>query len=124
MASKSFRFCNYPACNEPSRGRYCEKHQAVMNEKRADDKARYDKTREKTKARGYDADWVRCRDAYLSAHQLCEACEKAGRLTPAILVHHKRALSEQGKRLDPDNLMSLCTACHEAIHGPDRWQKR
>lgn len=124
MASKSLRFCNYPGCNELARGSYCEKHQVMMDEKRAAEKQRYDKTRKRTAERGYDQAWERCRKAYLSRNPLCEVCKKEGRITPAVLVHHVKPLSEHGARLDPANLMATCQPCHEAIHGPDRWRAR
>lgn len=118
MASKSLRFCNYPGCNELSRGTYCEKHQAVMDEKRADDKARPSAAKQ-----GYDRAWQRCRDAHLAKNPLCVDCLKDGRVTPATLVHHATRLVEGGRRLDPDNLVSLCATCHAERHKDDRWKK-
>ena len=124
MPSKALRFCSWPGCNELARGAYCDKHQHMADEKRAKDKARYSRTRDTTTDRGYDAAWQKCRAAYLAAHPLCEMCKSKGRVVPAELVHHIRPLSEGGKRLDPANLTALCNACHEAIHGPDRWRRR
>ena len=122
--TKPLRFCNWPGCNELGAGRYCAKHQAEADEKRAGDKARHDKTRGNAAERGYNATWQRVRRMKLARSPLCSMCEEQGRIVPAVLVHHVRAISAQGERLDPRNLMSLCQPCHEAIHGPDRWRTR
>jgi 5-methylcytosine-specific restriction protein A len=58
----------------------------------------------------------------LSAHKLrvsplCEACERAGRIVPAVHVHHKVAINDGGDLLVPlDALMSVCIACHNEQH--------
>ena len=124
MALKPLRFCTWPGCNELGRGTYCEAHQKAADEKRAGDKARYQRGREKTAAQGYDGNWQKARLAYLSRHPLCERCEQAGVICPAILVHHRLAIRDGGARLDAGNMMALCNDCHEAIHKTDRWKKR
>jgi 5-methylcytosine-specific restriction protein A len=90
-----------------------------MDEMKAADK-RYDDRRGSAAARGYDARWDKAREAYLNRNPLCEMCEKEGRTTPAVLVHHKKPIDEGGERLNPDNLMALCRECHEKIHGRKR----
>ncbi|MGB9845924.1 MAG: HNH endonuclease signature motif containing protein [Desulfotomaculales bacterium] len=33
------------------------------------------------------------------------------------MVHHKRPIKAGGQALDMENLMSVCRACHDKIHG-------
>lgn len=52
------------------------------------------------------------RDAYR-----CQVCKRAGRLTVADTVHHITPVKvDPSKRLDLDNLESICRACHNAEH--------
>ena len=69
------------------------------------------------------AEWKACRLAKLTKTPLCERCGK-----PAEHVHHKIRLTPQNIRdpsisLNPDNLESLCEACHIKEHKPmRRWR--
>lgn len=67
--------------------------------------------------------WQACRDTALRRDCfLCQDCLKAGRYTPAEIVHHVIELS-QGNIYNPEitmnlgNLVSLCRECHAARHG-------
>lgn len=67
--------------------------------------------------------WKKLRNYYIMNHPLCENCSKYGLVTPATQVHHKRiinsgkTLDEQKKLLlDENNLMALCTSCHQLLH--------
>ena len=66
---------------------------------------------------GYDEDWLRLRQWHLAGNPLCLYCERNGRLTPADQVHHRDpfATLEDPRRLDPDNLESVCISCHAKI---------
>ena len=57
-------------------------------------------------------EWRKLRVMYRRAHPLCEECLKQGRTTPAALVDHIVEIEDGGARLDPENLQSLCFACH------------
>ena len=48
---------------------------------------RHDKR--KTAERGYGGKWQREREKFLTAHPLCERCERAGRAEPATVVNHR-----------------------------------
>ena len=64
-------------------------------------------------ARGYDRTWQRLRSAHLAEHPLCVECERQGRLAGATQVDHVRPhRGDDGLRLDPGNLQSLCDSCH------------
>ena len=64
------------------------------------------------------------RDAFL-----CQDCAKAGKITPAALVHHIVPLTasnwtDPAISLNPENLVSLCVSCHAVRHGdkPHRYE--
>ena len=72
--------------------------------------------------------WQLCRESYLaSVGRLCEECLKEGRITPAVIVHHKVELTEDNidcpaVTINPQNLEAVCLDCHNKIHMPG--QKR
>ena len=48
---------------------------------------------------------------------LCEICKKRGIIREAREIHHIEPITENwNKRLDYDNLIALCSDCHNAIH--------
>ncbi|WP_215532921.1 HNH endonuclease [Solibaculum mannosilyticum] len=52
------------------------------------------------------------RDKYL-----CQRCLRYGRYTPANTTHHKIPITERPDlAFDPDNLESICPACHNKDH--------
>ena len=71
-----------------------------------------DERRGSARRRGYDSTWERFRAAYLSDHPLCQDCLTEDKIEPATDVHHIRKLRDGGERLDPQNCMALCHACH------------
>lgn len=67
--------------------------------------------------------WARLRKEILTAHPLCQECERAGLLESATEVHHIRPVEEavfyadkQQRMFDPHNLMALCHDCHVKMH--------
>ena len=62
--------------------------------------------------RGYTNAWYRLRAWHIARHPLCAHCEARGVVTPAQDVDHINPISNGGDNLDPDNLQSLCRACH------------
>lgn len=84
----------------------------------------YDQIRGTSSERGYDAVWAKVRRKKLSQNPLCEEHLRQGRDVPAVLVHHIQPIDRGGERLEMSNLMSLCGACHEAIHGAGRFRPR
>ena len=66
--------------------------------------------------------WQLCRESYLtSVGRLCEECLKEGRITPAVIVHHKIELTEDNidcpaVTINPQNLEAVCLDCHNKIH--------
>jgi 5-methylcytosine-specific restriction protein A len=67
--------------------------------------------------------WRRLRRMILTAHPLCQACAREGRLTPATEVHHVRPvdevtgyLAQERRMFDQHNLVALCHDCHVQAH--------
>lgn len=67
--------------------------------------------------------WYSLRNEYYAKHPLCECCLSHDRVTAAAHVHHKLIWLSQPTEelrwqalLDENNLMSVCTACHYALH--------
>lgn len=66
--------------------------------------------------------WKKCREGYISSVQgLCERCMAKGKLTPGVILHHKKHLTPQNIT-DPfitlswSNLEYLCKECHNEEH--------
>lgn len=62
--------------------------------------------------------WQRLRRFILKEHgYLCQNCKRYGRKTEATEVHHITPLREDfDKRLEINNLISLCSDCHKSMH--------
>lgn len=71
---------------------------------------------------GYDEPWLKLRRWHLDRHPVCVFCEASGRIEPAEQVDHIIPFTsiEDPRRLDPDNLRSLCASCHTRRHNTDR----
>lgn len=69
--------------------------------------------------------WEKCRDYILSRDLgLCQICLPTVGPVPASTVHHKEHLRDNWeRRLDPDNLISVCASCHNKLH-PEKWRRK
>ena len=74
--------------------------------------------------------WRRNSRAYLeSVDGLCERCRAAGRIVPAVIVHHRIHLTPENIK-DPQysmawsNLEALCQDCHNKEHHADFREQR
>lgn len=123
MPSRAMKFCPAPGCSVLVARGLCPAHAAERQEKLDKAKHANDLERGSASARGYDGDWAKLRATHLARHPLCEKCRAEGRLTPAVLVHHARRIREGGARLDSDNLMSMCDACHDETHKGHVWKR-
>jgi 5-methylcytosine-specific restriction protein A len=116
MPRKPKRPCCYQGCPELVDGRYCEKHQKLVD-------AQYNRyQRDPATKQRYGKVWRHIRDRYIKAHPLCEECKKQGIITVAKEVHHILPLSRGGTHAE-SNLMSLCKSCHSRITATEggRW---
>lgn len=74
-----------------------------------------------TKQRGYGNDWRKLSLHKRTIDPLCEHCLSHGKTTPATEVHHIIPIaSAPHLRMDTDNLMSVCHACHEELENGGR----
>lgn len=104
MAIKAPRICG---CGKlvPS-GTRCE----CQKKSDAERKARFDRTRPNSSARGYTGTWDRARAAYLAKHPFCRRC--GGR---AIVVDHTTPhRGDMDLFWDRSNWQALCTNCHSS----------
>lgn len=62
--------------------------------------------------------WRRKRESILRRDKyLCQICKKYGKNTEAVIVHHKVEVNDDwSKRLEDDNLISVCAKHHNQIH--------
>ncbi|MGH6977841.1 MAG: HNH endonuclease [Brevundimonas sp.] len=86
----------------------------LVSNQRVVAKRTQDNRRGSAASRGYDADWRRCRAAFLKRYPLCRFCEEAGRVEAATVVDHIISIEDRPDlRLDWSNLRPLCKVCHD-----------
>lgn len=63
--------------------------------------------------------WRKVRAVALARdNHLCQMCLKRGRIRTADLVHHAMPIETHPElALTLDNLLSLCSPCHNRVHG-------
>lgn len=107
------RQCRHPSCRAliPFTGTYCERHRKTVNQS-------YDKARKRDNPK-YVAfytskAWRNTRKVALKRDDyLCQVCLSEDVTKPADMVDHTiPTLVDWDKRLDLDNLKSMCNACH------------
>lgn len=103
---------------------YCSKCKELYEEKQKESRAisnsKYNKSRNKEHVRFYkSAEWILLKNKKLQdTLYRCERCEGI-----ATEVHHIVELSEDwNKRLEYDNLKTVCLECHNYYH--NRFQKK
>jgi len=120
LPPKPKRPCNKPGCPNLTTDTYCKEHQVVEDRQRAEAHRYYDQhQRDKKTAAFYNSpEWRTTRQAVLVRDNgLCQECLQDKRIAPADTVHHKIELKQDwNKRLQLDNLVSLCAKCHNRIH--------
>jgi len=112
MPWKPKRPCRHPGCPNLSDQAYCEVHRQGAG---AAANREYDESRrDKEMRRFYNSPgWRRVRLLKLQQNPVCEECFRQGRVTGAVIADHILPAREYAsKRLDVDNLQSLCRACH------------
>jgi len=65
--------------------------------------------------------WRQKRAAILARDNYqCQICKRYGKLKQAVVVHHKKELSDFPElSLEGSNLISICASCHNRLH-PDK----
>ena len=99
MAIAAKRVCSHPGCTAIADGSRCPKHPAKA----------WQSTTTTRQERGYGKAWDRIRASILLRDSwTCQVCSRV-----ATDVDHIRNKARGGGD-DPDNLQSLCKACHKA----------
>lgn len=122
------RKCKVTSCRQyvDIPNNYCDKH-------KGQDNRQYNKyVRTSPENKKYDdfyhtSQWRRTRQHKLSMQPMCEVCLAHGKRTIATIVHHKEEIrTELGwkKRLDYDNLESICLDCHNKEEHPNSFRHR
>jgi len=93
----------------PHRAEY---HKPLMLTLRKKIREQYDRDRGTSHQRGYDMNWRKLRDYFITEFPLCAHCKKEGVVSAATEVDHIIPIAEGGERLDQYNLQSLCKPCH------------
>ena len=75
-----------------------------------DRKARFDKTRPSSSARGYTSKWEAARAEWLAAHPWCKRCGKRAEVVDHIAAHKGCKV----KFWDQSNWQSLCQYHHNS----------
>ena len=119
MPYKPKRPCSYPGCPKLTASRFCEEHTK-------EEAKRYERyQRDPAVKKRYGRTWKRIRDRYITAHPLCEQCQKDGKLlgTDALYIETWKWLKERGykKFVNPRLIEAYAQAftryiqCEEAI---------
>lgn len=127
MPQRPLKPCRKIGCSNLTRdiSGYCEQHkkEAIERERhrKQQEYKRYDDQRKQEKEWHFykSNEWKRIREMALARdHYLCQECLKEGKLTVASTVHHIIEIKEDwSKRLDLDNLITLCEYHHNKVHG-------
>lgn len=98
--------------------RHCPRgHLAYHGRRCPECEKKRDKDRGSGAARGYDAEWRKCRLNFIKLNPICSVPE-CNELTKD--VDHKVALSDGGAKLDFDNLRAYCHRHHSQRTGRDQ----
>lgn len=120
MPTRARKPCAHGGCRALVRGStYCSAHAQLHTRARS----RADRAQRGTTSElGYDRIWQKVRAQHIAWSPLCVMCKARGWAVRAKDVDH--IIPFEGRtdplRLDPDNLQSLCRACHNAKTGRER----
>lgn len=120
VMKRSLKPCKEFGCGKLTREAYCITHEGKAEEEAAVKRREYNRLiRPAYITRFYGGgDWVRLRAvAMVRDNHLCQRCLKSNRLQAAHVVHHLIEVRDDwNKRLDLNNLESLCHTCHNQHH--------
>ena len=112
MPWKPLKPCKYPGCANLSDQSYCEVHRRAV---RAENNRRYDENNRDQNMREFyiSTEWRKLRQLKLQKNPMCEICFAEGRASEAVIVDHILPAREYpDRRLDIENLQSVCMSCH------------
>jgi len=105
--------CTYPNCPEVTYiGNRCSKH-TVKRNNATDKKYRNREDRKELTAFYQSIQWRRLRQYHITRNPLCTLCSDEGLTVVADVVDHIEEIKDNpARKLDGDNLQSLCHSCH------------
>lgn len=116
----AYRQCKKPGCTNLTKKTYCEEHEYLIKQQKAEHDKRFDQEKRDQEAKAFydSADWRKVKELRLNQDKhLCYRCYMGKRIKPADVVHHVVPLEvDWNRRLDLKNLRSLCHYCHNYIH--------
>ena len=102
MPQKNKKPCSKFGCKNLTNEKYCTEHKKEFNRER-------DKKRLPSSQRGYDANWRRLRNWFISHNPVCNHCGSAGEVVDHIIPHKMDMILFN----DVENLQTLCKRCHD-----------
>lgn len=124
MPKRALKPCKKIGCNKLTRDKtgYCEEHKVLAEQNKKERNKYYDEHVRNKRDKKYrdfyhSKEWERVRQRALVRDKgLCQHCIKENKITMADMVHHIIPIKDDwSKRLDLDNLVSLCHTCHNKI---------
>ncbi|MBT2600957.1 MULTISPECIES: HNH endonuclease signature motif containing protein [unclassified Oceanobacillus] len=114
--NKPLRPCREINCNILTRETWCESHKKNAQETTRNYN-RYNRD-DNTEGLYHSGEWRRLRQlALIRDNYLCQRCLKNKKRSKAQVVHHIIEVKDDwSKRLELDNLESLCHRCHNQHH--------
>ena len=119
MPNKPKKPCSKHGCKNLTTSKFCKEHKQVETTVKAERDKHYDKEIRQKRDKEYtdfyqSEEWKIARKRRLMLdHGLCQECRRKGVITYADVVHHKVPIKvDWDRRLDIDNLESLCHRCH------------
>ena len=112
MVLRAAQKCRVPACNELTRERngYCIAHQKEVRVYKSDKYDKFYRSKEWLNKRRYiiERDMGLCIDCLISKEEPVDA----------KIVHHIEPVKDNwNRRLENNNLISVCDSCHKKIEG-------
>ena len=120
MPWKPKKPCRHPGCPNLTDQRYCEVHREGAG---TEANRVYDRdVRDQEMREFYNSTaWRRLRELKLKRNPVCEECYRRGRISKAAIADHVLPAREYpSRRLDIDNLQSLCRGCHNKKTAADK----
>jgi 5-methylcytosine-specific restriction protein A len=103
--------------------KYCDKHLFILEEKKSKANHYYNNIIRNTEENKKFTDfyktksWLSLRKLFAIKNPLCEICLDNGTIKTVEIVHHKIEIRKDfSRRLDENNLQSVCKVCHNKIH--------
>lgn len=120
-------YCKHRGCYElvdSGRG-YCDAHINERGKQSREVNTTYNQQRPERHRFYHTKEWKQLRKKKVAKTPYCERCKAKGVYRPVEIVHHKIEIEQDwSKRLEIDNLESVCRSCHNEIHSNSDKKKK